>query len=45
MVCKKDEELSVEQCKILVHMGMKVSVFNIGLVCRWEKDDGSVEEL
>lgn len=45
VVCKKDEELSVEQCKILVHMGMKVSVFKIGLVCRWEKDDGSVEEL
>ena len=44
-VCKKDEELSVEQCKILVHMGMKMAVFTIDLVCRWEKEDGSVEEF
>ena len=44
-VCKKDKELSVEQCKILVHMGVKLSVFKIGLVCRWEKEDGSVEEF
>ena len=44
-VCKKDEELSVEQCKILVHMGLKMSVFRIDLLCRWEKEDGSVEEF
>ena len=44
-VCKKDEELSVEQCKILVHMGMKMAVFTIDLVCRWEKEDGSVEDF
>lgn len=44
-VCKEGKELSVEQCKILVHMGVKLAVFKIGLACRWEKEDGSVEEL
>lgn len=44
-VCKEDEELSVEQCKMLVHMGMKMAVFTIDLVCRWEKEDGSVEDF
>lgn len=44
-VCKEGRELSVEQCKILVHMGVKLSVFKIGLVCRWEKEDGSVEKF
>mmetsp|Transcript_29618 Transcript_29618/g.62809 ORF Transcript_29618/g.62809 Transcript_29618/m.62809 type:complete len:243 (+) Transcript_29618:138-866(+) len=44
-VCKEGKELTVEQCKILVHMGVKLALFRIGLVCRWEKKDGSVEEL
>lgn len=44
-VCKKNAELSVEQCKILVHMGVKLSTFRIGLVSRWEKDEGTVDEL
>lgn len=44
-VCKKNQELSVEQCKILCHMGVKLSVFKIGLTCRWEKADGAVEEF
>ena len=44
-VCKEGQTLSVEQCKILVHMGVKLAVFKIGLVCRWEKEDGSVEEF
>ena len=44
-VCKEGKELSVEQCKILVHMGLKLAVFRIGLVCRWEKEEGLVEEL
>ena len=44
-VCKEGRELSVEQCKILVHMGVKLATFRIGLVCRWEKDEGSVEEF
>jgi len=44
-VCKAGKELSVEQCKILVHMGVKLAVFRIGLVCRWEKQDGAIEEL
>lgn len=44
-VCKEGKELSVEQCKILVHMGVKLAVFKIGLACRWEKEDGSVDEF
>jgi len=44
-ICKKGNELSVEQCKILCHMGVKLAVFKIGLVCRWEKEDGAVEEF
>lgn len=44
-VCKAGKELSVEQCKILVHFGVKLAVFKIGLVCRWEKQDGAIEEL
>lgn len=44
-LCEEGKELSVEQCKILVHMGVKLAVFRIGLVCRWEKDDGSVEKF
>ena len=44
-VCKEGKELGVEQCKILVHMGVKLSLFKIGLVSRWEKDEGSVEEF
>ena len=44
-VCKAGQTLSVEQCKILVHMGVKLALFKIGLVSRWEKEDGSVEEF
>ncbi|KAL3797889.1 hypothetical protein HJC23_006927 [Cyclotella cryptica] len=44
-VCKEGKELSVEQCKILVHMGVKLAVFRIELLTRWEKEDGTVNEL
>jgi mRNA turnover protein 4 len=44
-VCGAGEVLSVEQCKILTHVGVKLSTFTIDLVCRWEKDDGAVEEF
>lgn len=44
-VCTKGKELTVEQCKILVHMGIKLSVFKINLLRRWEKKDGTIEEL
>lgn len=44
-VCKRGQELSVEQCKILVHMGLKLAVFRIELLTRWEKGDGTVNEL
>ena len=45
VVCTKGEELTAEQCKILVHMGIKLSVFRINLLRRWEKKDGAIEEL
>lgn len=44
-VCKEGMELTVEQCKILVHMGVKLATFKIGLEFRWEKEEGAVEEL
>jgi hypothetical protein len=44
-VCQEGWELTVKQCKILVHMGRKLAVFWIGLVCRWEKEDGAVKEF
>jgi len=44
-VCTKGKELTVEQCKILVHMKIKLSVFRINLLRRWEKEDGTIEEL
>lgn len=44
-VCRAGDVLSVEQCKILTHVGVKLSTFKIDLVCRWEKNDGAVEEF
>lgn len=44
-VCKEGKELSVEQCKILVHFGVKLATFKIDLVSRWEREEGSVEEF
>ena len=44
-VCKEGDELSVEQCKILVHMGVKLAVFRIDLLTCWEKNEGTVNEL
>ena len=44
-VCTKGKELTAEQCKMLVHMGIKLSVFRINLLRRWEKKDGAIEEL
>jgi mRNA turnover protein 4 len=44
-VCKEGKELTVEQCKILVHFGVKLAVFKIDLVCRWEREGGTVEEF
>ena len=44
-VCKEGDELTVEQCKILVHMGLKLAVFRIELLSCWEKGDGTVNAL
>lgn len=44
-VCKEGNELTVEQCKILVHMGLKLAVFRIELLSCWEKGEGTVNEL
>jgi hypothetical protein len=32
-------------CLILVHMKIQLSVFKIVLLKRWEKKDGTIEEL
>jgi mRNA turnover protein 4 len=44
-VCNEGNELTVEQCKILVHMGLKLAVFRIELLSKWEKDGGTVSEF
>ena len=41
-VCKEGQELTAEQCKLLVHFGFKLSTFVVKLVCRWE--DGGFTE-
>jgi len=42
-LCKKDEVLSAEQCKLLKHFGIKLVNFEVKLLCRWS--DGEFEEL
>lgn len=44
-VCQEGNELTVEQCKILVHMGLKLAVFRIELLSCWEKEEGTVREF
>mmetsp|Transcript_20357 Transcript_20357/g.44073 ORF Transcript_20357/g.44073 Transcript_20357/m.44073 type:complete len:178 (+) Transcript_20357:239-772(+) len=34
-ICKQEEILSAEKCKLLVHFGSKQSTFKVELVCRW----------
>jgi mRNA turnover protein 4 len=38
-ICKEGETLSAEKCKLLVHFGMKITNFKVGLVCRWENGE------
>ena len=42
-LCKKDEVLSAEQCKLLKHFEMKTVHFEVKLMCRWS--EGEFEEL
>lgn len=42
-VCKKNEVLSAEQCKILKHFEIKLVNFEVTLLCRWS--NGEYEEL
>jgi len=44
-VCREGKELTVEQCKLLVHFGVKLALFKIDLVCRWERQEGTIEEF
>jgi mRNA turnover protein 4 len=37
-VCKEGSALSAEQCKLLVHFGIKVSTFRVAIAGRWVKD-------
>lgn len=43
IICKEGKVLSVEACKLLVHVGIKLSEFKVKLVCVW--DDGEFEML
>jgi mRNA turnover protein 4 len=40
-ICHVGKALSAEQCKLLVHFDMKLSNFQVKLLCRWEKKDGT----
>ena len=42
-ICKKDEVLSAEQCKLLKHFEIKLINFEVKLLCRWA--DGKFVEL
>jgi mRNA turnover protein 4 len=42
-ICSEGDELSVEQCKLLVHFGYKLSTFSVKLVARWEESGDVVE--
>jgi mRNA turnover protein 4 len=42
-ICKKDEVLSAEKCKLLCHFGIKLVNFKVTLACRWA--DGEFETL
>ena len=42
-ICKEEEVLSVEKCKILKHFGIQLADFRVTLACRWE--DGAFEVL
>lgn len=44
-LCKEGDTLSAETCKALVHFGVKVSEFQVCLVCRWTSSDGAFELL
>ncbi|KAI2511278.1 mRNA turnover protein [Fragilaria crotonensis] len=44
VLCKEGATLSAENCKVLVHFGIKLSEFKVQLVCRW-KNDGDFTEL
>jgi len=54
-VCKRGQTLSAEQCKLLVHFGIQLSVFRVRLLCHWSDgefdvfdgpdEDGDEDEL
>jgi len=44
VICKKGDELTAEQCKLLTHFDIKLAEFKLDLLCRWT-EDGSFEEF
>jgi len=38
-LCKEGSILSVEQCRLLVHFGIKLSNFKLDLICRWSNGE------
>lgn len=42
-ICKENDELTVEQCKLLVQFGLQLAEFRVKLVCHWS--NGKFESL
>jgi mRNA turnover protein 4 len=40
VVCREGKALSAEQCKILVHFGVKLATFQVRLVAKWSSESG-----
>jgi mRNA turnover protein 4 len=44
-LCRKGKELSSEQAQLLKLMGVKMVVFRVGLLARWDSATGQVEQV
>lgn len=44
-LCRKGDVLTVEKCKILFQLGIKLSEFRVKLICQWNSSDGSLEKF
>jgi len=44
-LCKEGKELTGEQAQLLKLMGVKMVVFRVGLLARWDAESGEVEQV
>lgn len=44
-VCKKGQNLTSEQAQILKLTGLKMVIFRVGLLARWNSESGQVEQV